>query len=279
MALIYKMRAIAVSDSSYIFWTDSEPDLTGANAPEAVVTDTIVVDSVGGTAEGGGASAQMHDLTHSPVVLYNFESGSELVDSSGNGLDLDTEVGTPRYADLISGISMVDLDGSNLRRSSSNDSELNITGAVTVELFAINRNSTGGIAISYQGGDTQFWDARVAATEKYGTGYRKSGGSFVEVASDVTWARGPELQHFAVTRASDGKTYKFYVNGVLKDTEVAANTPQSGTDSAVNIGANRLNAARFNGFVGSIKVVASELSADDIKAEYNRTLGPLLGTI
>lgn len=53
MALLYKMRAIAQSDSSYVFWTDSEPDLTGTNAPEAVVIDSIVIDSVGGTPTGG----------------------------------------------------------------------------------------------------------------------------------------------------------------------------------------------------------------------------------
>jgi hypothetical protein len=46
------MRAIAVSDSLYVFWTDSEPDLTGANAPEPVITDSIVIDSVGGSPSG-----------------------------------------------------------------------------------------------------------------------------------------------------------------------------------------------------------------------------------
>lgn len=43
MALLYKMRALAVSDNDYVFWTDSEPDLDGTNAPEAVVTASIVV--------------------------------------------------------------------------------------------------------------------------------------------------------------------------------------------------------------------------------------------
>jgi hypothetical protein len=79
MALIYKMRAIAQSDSSYVFWTDSEPDLDGSNAPEAVVADSIVVDSVGGTA-AGGASGE-------PTLIYEVDFASLAAQDLSTGGD------------------------------------------------------------------------------------------------------------------------------------------------------------------------------------------------
>ena len=86
MALIYKMRAIAQSDSSYVFWTDSEPDLDGSNAPEAVVQDSIVVDSVGGTGAAiPSARAPLTDPTLEIAMLLNENSGTSFANSGAAG--------------------------------------------------------------------------------------------------------------------------------------------------------------------------------------------------
>lgn len=53
MAVLYNMRAIAQSNSEYVFWTDSEPDLDGSNAPETVVLDSITILSTSGSSDSG----------------------------------------------------------------------------------------------------------------------------------------------------------------------------------------------------------------------------------
>jgi len=287
MALVYNMRALAVSDSSYVFWTDSEPDLDGTNAPEAVVTDSIVLYSVGGTATGGGvvASITPHDTTHSPEVLYNFADGSRFTDSSGNGLDLQASSGTVLYADILD-LQMININGSNAYRT-TNDAALEITGAITIECICIPPEPLSGsndmILVQFQesGGDEStniLWGVRVKQTTGYWSWYQQYSGAVASEATSTIVA-GNEIQHLAMTRASNGLDISFYVNGVLEDTASCPNVATGGTTSKLRLGSNAGNTVRFNGHIGSLKVVASELSADDIKAEYNRTLGPLLGTI
>lgn len=76
MALIYKMRAIAQNNSEYVFWTDSEPDIDGSNAPEAVVLDSIVVNSIGGTVAGEPSGPETYSVDFSTLPAGAISNGS-----------------------------------------------------------------------------------------------------------------------------------------------------------------------------------------------------------
>jgi hypothetical protein len=276
MAQIYKMRGISSLSGSYVFWQVSEIDYDGSEAPESVIASTIVIDSISVVS---GDYAQLHDNTHSPIVLYNFEEGFELVDSSGNGFDLNSTSGTPIYGELISNIRMVNLRSASIRRTTA-VSDLAITGAITIEAFVVNNGPVAefnnNIVISYQSANSQFWDMRLSNL-LLGISYW-NGSTFIISSSNISKSFIPKLEHWAITRASDGITYKFYINGILLDTITSPGAP-SGThdDETLNIGSNRASTSNFNGFIGSVKVIDGLLSDADIKAEFNRTLGPVLG--
>jgi len=282
MALVYKMRAIAVSDSSYVFWTDSEPDLDGTNAPEPIVADTAIILSVGGTAEGGGAVASItpHDTTHSPEVLYNFASGSRFTDSSGNGRDLQASSGTVLYANVL-GLPMVSCRSGNVYRN-TNDAALELTGAVTIEAIVVPpmpyNTSDDMILVSFNAtGNNILWDARLEKSTGYWTSLTQSSSGTDDKPSTTAAEAG--IQHFVETRASDGVSVKFYVNGVQVDSVTHDNAPSGPAGQSVRIGSNPINSVRWLGLIGSVKVIADELTASEVAAEYNRTLGPLLGEI
>jgi len=108
MALIYKMRAIAQSDNSYVFWTDSEPDLDGNNAPEAVVTDTITILSVGGTAAGGDPGPSRYAIQpETDLAWYMDETSDPFVSSGNSSLNL-TKSGNVYHFKEISNVSDAD---------------------------------------------------------------------------------------------------------------------------------------------------------------------------
>lgn len=288
MALLYKMRAIAQSDSSYVFWTDSEPDLDGSNAPESVVTDSIVIDSVGGQAEGGGGGGapQYHDTTFSPVALWQFNG--DLTDSSGNGFDLLTGTGTERYASLFTGFQMLNMN--LVARRSINDSLLTLTGEWTIEcLVSVPANETGAdrTLISFEGG-TEFentnhlYNIRLNGSNNLENFCEYSTGANSFRATSIPQSDLRPIRHLAVTQSSDGKTNRFYIDGVFQEEVTATNAPTGGTNSRIGINGHQDNSARFvddDGLIASVKIIASKLSDSEIASEYNRTLGPVYGTI
>jgi hypothetical protein len=92
--------------------------------------------------------------------------------------------------------------------------------------------------------------------------------------------------HIAVTRAADGLTYKWYVNGVLRETIVATTPPPvgGGTLGRLTLFTHPSVVTDTFDFFGvtieaaSLKIVGSELTAAEVNAEFERTLGPVYGT-
>jgi hypothetical protein len=283
MATIYSMRGIAESDSQYVYWTDSEPDLTGANAPEAIVADTATILSVGGTATATGGTPQLHDTTHSPVGLWQFDG--DLTDSSGNGLDLTLSTGSALYTKVFDLPGMFFNGATGLSRP-SRDAALAISGNMTIE-FMISTPLLSGLGTVCQFGDAS------SETEAGNILYRVISipdliscgweyGAGVDQNMTEVISTGSATLHFALVRKAGATEVRRFVNGALKTVDTSLTPPTGGTLSTVrlSVGDDSTGGLYLKpAFLSSLKIIDGALSDDDVKAEYNRTLGPLLGVI
>jgi hypothetical protein len=246
---------------------------------------------------GPGCDLFYHDTTFSPVLLCQFND--TLADTSGNGLNLVVDAGTVNsgsYVNVVSGdacLRGLSFDGAT-RLKHASDPRLQITGDITVEFILVLKEtpqpeSTVAPIVTYTGGvdDTSstvnyLWHTYVddallpAWFSEHGVGVNDS---FIGTAP----VRGvDQLQHFAVTRTSN--VIRFYSNGVqVGAASSALTTPTDGSASLLFVGGTGGTGSterfytRF--YMSSLKVIASALTAAQVKSEYNRTLGGRLGRI
>lgn len=80
-------------------------------------------------------------------------------------------------------------------------------------------------------------------------------GSFHQVVDTGTALSNTTRYHVGVTRASDGKTHKFYLNGALNSTVVAGTAPTAiGTGGRLRIGSDTGGAQRLSGYLERISL-------------------------
>jgi hypothetical protein len=220
-----------------------------------------------------------HDLTHSPVGLWQFDGN--LTDSSGNGNNLSAISGTPRYAELFPGLRGLSCDTVFRVGISSAPAVLRITGDVTLEMLIVPDKSTGIGCVAFVTGNGEtlatntLWSLALLNTSNAVNGLRYAAESGAGVDAIYSINHGPlpgTLNHLAMARASDVIT--FYLNGKqLGASSGTLTTAAGGTSTGFFVGADAAgaNAMRFS--VSSLKVVSSALNAAQVLAEYNRTLG------
>lgn len=249
-----------------------------------------------------------HDLTHSPVALYQFESN--LNDSSGNGLHL-TNGGTQptKYGDMTPGMKGVVISNSTtFFERASNDPLLTITEAVTIEAIINIVNMTadgtiGAYVVSFGGNSglevdnllySLFMKSTTSPPLPFGIGIPNGdmdmSWEYGAVPTTVTYRdtinfvpRGVPV-HIAITRSSGpNPIVRTYISGTLTSTSAAfvGQAATGGTTSRLRIGIDQTESAQaqFFGIISSVKIIASQLSDSDVKAEYNRTLGLLYGLL
>lgn len=228
------------------------------------------------------ALVNYHDLTHNPVGLWQL-NGS-LADSSGNGFTLTVENGTIRYGYLASGVRGALLLTSNLIYNSFT-STLAIAGNVTVEALIYlaaysasqkylvthaNNGETSADNCLY-GVDMLFTNGRIGYFAEAGTG------TDITYVPTIATTERPPLSpfHFAMTRISN--VVQFYINGrPWGAASSTLTTPDGGGSGRFRIGGPG-NVGGPEGVTASVKLVASGLTAAQIAAEYNRTLGGFYG--
>lgn len=210
-------------------------------------------------------------LEYDPVALWLFNGN--LNDSSGNGLNLTGTVFG--YSDFG-----VILNGTELTYSTTG-SPLQIAGALTIEFIAIivQGAAVGMIGMSatgeslatnclYQwtwgndGTPSIYWEYGVAAT-------------------NVTWT-GTGIGtfgypcHMALTRTdSEPTTVTIYVDGVQIGNTGSVHTAEGGTSATLKLFATGDGTSDLikGSQVSCVKILNKCLTADEIKEEYNRTLG------
>lgn len=254
---------------------------TGATGPTGL---TGATGPTGATGSAGSVVAipTKFDTTHSPVALYHFDNDS--LDYSGNGFDLSS--GTSTYVRLEpSGSRMALANGASPARPST-DATLSITGDVTLQVivkmvaFPATTN-TAFISFTASG-------ESLATNTLYQLGFNGSnqlrwlhefgaGATDQQFLSTGTTEDPPGLfryTYYAAVRSSNVVT--FYLDGLPYGSSSGTLTAASGGTSAV-LTINPALGSTF--FCLGAKVVNSALSAANIKAEYNRTMGAAFGTI
>lgn len=272
------------------FMTDGSAWYSEATAAATSVSSSPSV----GTGIG---EIQLHDLTYNPILLLQFQN--LLTDSSGNGFDVAVDAGQAEFATITQRLQGIRFNG--LRLVGPNATLLAQRGDMTVEFMAAFEDAgpvgslfspplaiQTGIAISYTGGadDTGsgvnylyqlgFPDVRrVQWFSEHGVGVND-----VYNPSGLTLPLPGNPFHLAASRINS--RVQFYLNGKPYGTlSPSMFAPTDGIQSRLWLGGTAGTGpfTTGNGFtIASMKVVATGLDATAIRGEYNRTLGPFLGT-
>lgn len=228
--------------------------------------------------------ARPFDLTHNPVGLWNF--AGNLSDSSGNGFDLTAEQGTARYAQMLPGINGLHLDGATTLWHNVADTDLAIPGDLTVQVMArlLNESATDARLVAYVSNtsagenDNTLYSYGLSSVSVYRYQYQHRSGAFVqrsyETTADGSDFLGPVL--LGVTRI--GNVIQQYRNGLpFGAPSSALVAPTGGFNARFKIGGGVATTAEPIAIIGGVKLCISALTSDEMKAEYNRTLGRALG--
>lgn len=221
--------------------------------------------------------AQPHDLTHSPVGLWQLNES--LADTSGNGFDLELVAGVTRYTEMLPGMPGLFLFNTYKYRHNATGTALAISGDITIETIVRFRAYTGGALLSYDtNGETEadnYLYAMALTGPPTKTEFTHEHGAGVDDIHDIDLLPPiGQTVHWAVRRQSN--VVQHFLNGKPWGPASATLTaPTGGTNSKFHLGwvAN----PTCDADVASIKIVASALTDAQILAEYNRTLGPFYG--
>jgi len=222
-----------------------------------------------------------HDTTFSPAALWQLNE--TLADTSGNGFDLTITGGpTTQYADIYPSVrGLYLLSGATIAHTTTTPAALQISGDVTIEcLVDFTLRNVSKPFFGCDGSVASSTNNRLYGVEFDSSGFPKwtqqhgtqdsTGGSFT-----CTDMYPPRLCHFAVTRISN--VVQFYCNGLpLGSPSGTLTAPTGGSASVFHLGQGATPAGE--GIVRSLKVIASGLSAAQVKAEYNRCLGTVFWT-
>lgn len=230
----------------------------------------------------GAAIANQHGLEHAPAGLWQLDG--DLLDSSGNGNDLELHNGTLTYTDLYPGLKGVFFDGSsNLRAAGGYAAELGITGALTIEAIIVGEiqtTTTNRFVVHAGSGDSSttnyLYNLQQTSNHRLGYFSEYSGGVNQSYVPELSLIAG-NLTHVALTRGTDGNV-RFYVNGVTNDQWVSTGLvpPTDGTAGRLYVGADWDGSDDWKGAMASLKIIAAELNEEEVAAEFERTIGSVL---
>jgi hypothetical protein len=225
---------------------------------------------------------RQHDLTHSPEGLWQLDG--DLLDSSGNSHTLTLETGTEQYG-RIGSLQASYFDGASALIRNTADAGLAIIGDMTVELLIAWETDRPGSGVnsdrymvSHSGtGETEagnFIYTFASRAAALGLAYFAETGAGTNIGiygADGYAGVESIAYHYAMVRSSNDVT--FYVNGVqLGATSSGLAAPSGGGDGRFRIGQHS-SGALITALVSSVKLIASALTAAQVRAEYNRTLG------
>ena len=225
--------------------------------------------------------------------LWNFNG--VLTDISGNGNDLALSAGNLAFCDISPGKLGLYVLATARYQTAGFAAALQLLGDVTV-LAIVQRDQAQTTAIlcsKAASGELEAanqiysftLEAQATDADLIRTRYQAEQGA----GADITYLSGGNVSlspihniMFCAMRRT-GNVIRFYVNGLPfgPDSGVLA-APTGGADPASRfvVGANSPGSANASKYVlFSLKVVSSSLSDDDIKSEYNRTLGLAFGVL
>lgn len=237
----------------------------------------------GATGAAGNFSAiSLLDTTFTPVALYQLNE--VLTDSSGNAHTL-TSAG-PLWSEVYPGVRGLYPPSSGVIEVANADAALRVAGDLTVAAVIYVRNAAvgGGIILSYSGDGSDDSSAasnfqyRLSASAQTLSWLSEHGASGLNDAYNITFQLPiRQTSLIAVTRVSN--VIQFYMNGkAVGAASSALTTPDGGTSGRLTIGNGwgGGGSANFYGTIASACIIASGLTATQMKSMYNNSLGARL---
>jgi hypothetical protein len=223
-----------------------------------------------------------HGFDYAPVGLWQLNGN--LLDSGPNGFHLSVETGSERYTNVAPGIRGASFDAATKLIYNVTGSALQITGDVTLECIVVASLTTAvQSVVSYSGNTDVAADNFLYSIYTNPPGHleyfwENAGGVNQDFLLPIAGLPTAQPVHLAAVRSNN--VVRFFVNGLPQGSPSSGLTAATGGTAAVfRIGGSGTTAGEspWNGAVASVKVIASALSAAQVKDEYNRTLGHLYG--
>jgi len=278
-----QMQARSSSNGQLYTWNSASADFAGAGYPgPGLPLETAVAmrppATIGDTGPAGTLKTIGRLTTlHSPAGLWHFDAA--LTDSSGNARTLSVAAGAAVYAELWPGYLGLDFNGT-LRLSQTN-AAFQIGGNLTIEVVMVLNAAPNGFAFLVWGGpgETEAENAQYQVTinadrsmtfiSEHSTGVNDT---FTTAAAAVPPPGIPF--HFCVTRVSN--VIQFYVNGVaLGGVSSALTAPTGGGTATLIVGSNVAFSLAAAMLIGDLKIAATGLSAAQVAAEAELSIGQL----
>lgn len=207
----------------------------------------------------------------SPEAVWQFDgSANELDDRTANGHDLTVEGGSELHAAAEGLIGFVSNNSFRLYDGAS-PAGLRTTGAVTAEFLVSMQPGVLSVLFGIYGTDeTEAMNNLYAFTVRDTTRLIRADHEY-STGSDETHdfsampLFGP-VQHIAITRSSNGLTYKLYIDGQLVDTQVASNAPTGGGSATPRLFGSSAN--YFGGAMFCARITKEEWSAAQVLESY-----------
>jgi len=212
---------------------------------------------------------------YDPLALFPLDTN--LIDESSNGREtLSVEAGSESYVRYESGAHGAYMDGTNEFGQSSTDSDLQITGDITVEWTYYCRQlpSSGEDQFVRMGGpsdssaDNVLYQSSVLSTGALQYFAEHSGGTNISYTTSAGVIEEGKLYHCTMKRESS--VVSFYLNGVLVGESGTLTDPTGGSSGLLTIG---YNTATSEGIISNVKIIDRALSDYDINKETDKALG------
>lgn len=234
---------------------------------------------------------QYFDTTHSPLFLYN--CNNTLADQSGNGFNL-TSLLPEAYAPVYPGkIGFFQAGGGTAVRNTPTPA-LSIQGDLTLQIILQlddNVSSATTPLFTYtSSGETEANNVQYQFNLNTMSGtslprrlsFLSESGAGVDATFTSTGTSSIGLIHnlmYLACRRQNGVITFFYQGEQFGASSGVLTTPTGGSSNFFYLFSNVTVGSNVPGIVFSAKGIAGALSNADIRAEYNRTMGPAFGRI
>lgn len=227
--------------------------------------------------------AQQHELLSGTVGLWQFDVGTLLTDTSGNGFTLTVETGTERYGRIDAHMHGFYFDGSTSLIHNVSEATLRITGDMTFMCLWAMHTAVADAPIVYHGGavasDLEVNNImyRVGHDTPYPNWvFQSESGAGTDAFHGVPslLSLPGRTVHVGFTRSSG--VVQLYENGrALGAASSPLTTPTGGATGRFRLGGN--NATRVNGMMASAIVLNRALTTQEVRDQYNHCLGRVYG--
>lgn len=244
-----------------------------------------VYESGGGGTPGGTYSwspigTTMPTGAAAAAAAWQFDgTGDALTDRTGNGCDLVLNAGTLYYLNMH-GIVGFSTQVAQLISANPAPASLRLTGAITIEtIAAICVLPAGNYLLGCGGLNTELEAGNMLYTVWFGSSGNDIHLEWERLAGqdqNASVAIIPPLHslfHLVVTRAADGVTVNFYVNGVLVGTDAGGGIATGGTTARLRIGMSwdegTTNYGAIEGLMCSLRISPNTFTAAQVLEAYN----------